>query len=189
MNTVNRSDILLAIIAAADGKPLEPVHLQKVAFLVAQEFGAELPEDYYEFDKNLYGPFSAIIYSDVDLLDYWGQIKIHWHAQHSKRKYAIVDRHVIESLDIPGHILNYIKETVAWAIKMSFGELVRSIYFEFPEYRENSAFRYSEDDAFVESFRRGMTQYRDGRTQPARQWLDEMRRSQDSNLDADSTVG
>lgn len=186
---MNRSDILLAIIASAGGKPLEPVHLQKVAFLVAQEFEGELPEDYYEFDKYRYGPFSAIIYADADLLDYWGQIEIHWHAQHSKRKYTIVDRHVIEALDIPEHILNYIRKTVAWAIKMSFDELVRSIYFEFPEYRENSAFRYSEADAFVESFRRGMTQYREGNTQPARQWLDEMRRSQDSNIDANTTVG
>ena len=35
---MNRTDILLAIIASADGKPLQPVHLQKVAFLVANEF-------------------------------------------------------------------------------------------------------------------------------------------------------
>ena len=35
---MNRSDILLAIIAAADGEVLQPVHLQKVAFLVGDEF-------------------------------------------------------------------------------------------------------------------------------------------------------
>ena len=60
---------------------------------------------------------------------------------------------------------------------MSFNELVQSIYYEFPEYRENSAFKYSEDDAFVESFSRGLTQFREGNVQPARQWLDEMRRN------------
>ena len=107
---MNRTDILLAIIASAEGEALQPVHLQKVAFLLAQEFVSELPEDYYEFDKYRYGPFSAVIYADADLLEYWGKIEIRWHAQNSKRKYTIKDRHVIEDLDIPDHILTYIRE-------------------------------------------------------------------------------
>ena len=178
---MNRTDILLAIIASAEGRHLEPVHLQKVAFLVAQEFEGELPDDYYEFDKYRYGPFSAVIYSDADLLDYWGQIEIRWHLQHSKRKFAVVDRHVIENLDIPERMMTFIRETVAWASKQSFQELVRSIYSMFPEYQENSVFHYSPDEAWLESFSRAIDDYKEGRVYPAREWLIELR----SELEAD----
>lgn len=180
---MNRVDILLAIIASAEGNPLQPVHLQKVAFLLAQEFESELPEDYYEFCKYRFGPFSAVIYADADLLEYWGQIEIRWHAQHSKREYAIVDRHVIEDLNIPAHILTYIRETVDWASKMSFDELVRSIYFEFPEFIENSIFRYSDEEAWFDRLSRAVDDYGEGRVYPAREWLEELRKERiaDSN--------
>ncbi len=181
---MNRIDILLAIIASAEGKPLQPVHLQKVAFLVAQQFESELPEDYYEFEKYRYGPFSATIYADADLLEYWGQIEVRYHAQHSKRKYVIVDRHVIEDLDIPARILTYIRETVTWASKMSFNELVRSIYLEFPEFRENSIFRYSDEESWFDSFSRAVNDYKEGRVYPVREWLEELR----SELIADSNA-
>lgn len=181
---MNRTDILLAIIAAAEGEPLQPVHLQKVAFLVGQEFERELPEDYYAFDKYRYGPFSAIIYADADLLEYWGQIEIRWHAQPSKKEYAVVDRHVIEDLGIPERILTYIRETVAWAARQSFQELVRSIYYLYPEYQENSIFHYSADEALTESIIRGINDYKEGRVYPAREWLEKMR----SELEADSNA-
>ena len=40
---VSRSDILLAIVAAANGKELSRAHLQKVAFLLSEEFRGKLP--------------------------------------------------------------------------------------------------------------------------------------------------
>ena len=46
---IKRADILLKIIAAADGKSLTPVQLQKVAFLIGEERRDEVPEDYYSF--------------------------------------------------------------------------------------------------------------------------------------------
>ena len=186
---MNRTDILLAIIASAEGNPLQPVHLQKVAFLVAQEYERELPEDYYEFDKYRYGPFSAIIYADAELLEYWGLIEIRWQQHNSRREYSISDRHVIEDLGIPEHILTYIRETVTWARKQSFQELVRSIYSMFPEYQENSVFHYSADEAWLESFSRAINDYKEGRVYPAREWLEELRRTQESNINADTTVG
>ena len=68
---VSRSDILLAIIAAANGKELRRVQLQKVAFLVSEEFRGRLPEDFYTFDKEKFGPFCIDIYNDTEMLHYW----------------------------------------------------------------------------------------------------------------------
>ncbi len=181
---MNREAILLAIIAAADGDPLEPVHLQKVAFLVGQEFEGELPVEFYKFDKGKFGPYSSVIYQDAEMLEYWGKIEIRRQAQHAKRKYAILDRHVIEELGIPKRILTYIRETVAWASKQSFEELVRSIYYLFPAYRENSLFKYTQKEAWLESFDRAIDDYKEGRVYPAREWLEELR----NELEADSNA-
>ena len=181
---MNRTDILLAIIASAGGNPLQPVHLQKVAFLVAQEYKRELPEDFYEFDKYRYGPFSAVIYADAELLEYWGLIEIRCPEKPRNREYSIVDRHIIEDLGIPEHILTYIRETVAWASKQSFQELVRSIYSMFPEYQENSVFHYSADEAWIESFSRAVHDYKEGRVYPAREWLKELRCELEANSNA-----
>lgn len=181
---MNRTDILLAIIASADGKPLQPVHLQKVAFLVADEFASELPEDYYQFCKYRYGPFSAAIYQDAEMLEYWGLVKICRAENSREREYAVTDRHVIESLALPERILTYIRETVDWASRQSFQELVRSVYYLFPEYQENSVFNYSDEEAFLDSFRRGINDYKAGRVQPAREWLDKLR----SELEVESNA-
>ncbi len=100
----------------------------------------------------------------------------------------IVDRHIIEELGIPERILVYIRETVAWASKMCFDELVRSIYIEFPEYRENSIFPYSEEEAILDSIRRGMQDLQSGNNYPAQARLDELRHRLQSRENANSLV-
>ena len=37
LSLINRQDVLLAIIAAAEGQDFRRIHLQKAAFLVAEE--------------------------------------------------------------------------------------------------------------------------------------------------------
>ena len=44
---IKRADLLLKIIAAADGEPLTPAQLQKVAFRVEMECSEYMPDDYY----------------------------------------------------------------------------------------------------------------------------------------------
>ena len=185
---MRRSDILLAIIAAARGETLGSVHLQKVAFLVAQQFGAELPANFYEFDKYDYGPFCVEIYHDAELLDYWGLIKIGMTGPRGRKEFSIADHVSLDDLDIPPAINAYILRTVAWAQDQSFQELVRSIYFMYPEYREKSVFQYSDDKAFLESLRRGLKQLSEGKTYPARDRLKALRRKLEPEDDADPVV-
>ncbi len=185
---MRRSDILLAIIAAADGKALSPVHLQKVAFLLSQQFESSLPADYYAFDKYDYGPFSAEIYRDAELLEYWGLVHIGQTGARRPKVYSAADHVVFDSIAIPASVKSYIKRTVAWAQGQSFQELVRSIYFLFPEYRENSVFRYSEEEAFLESLGRGLTQLREGKVYPAKERLEALRGKLEQEQDADPVV-
>ena len=152
-NEVSRSDILLAIIAAANGAELSRVQLQKVAFLLSEEFKDNLPADFYTFDKYNYGPFCIDIYNDTEMLHYWGWIRIRAGKERRFDTYSIAEPFDPQRIQLDGEITNFIKNTVAWVIDMSFGEIVRAIYWLFPEYRENSIFRYSEEEAEIEKFR------------------------------------
>ena len=178
MNTVaaKRSDILLAIVAAAKDKALTRVHVQKVAFLVSEEFKGRLPEDFYTFDKHNYGPFCIDIYNDIEVLHYWGWIQIVRGAQPRHDSYSISASIEPAAIQIDDDIQQFISKTVEWVSDMSFGEIVRAIYWLFPEYRENSIFKYSEAEAEAESFARSIKQLNEGKVYDAKDRLRELKR-------------
>ena len=174
---VSRSDILLAIIAAAEGKALSRVHLQKVALLVSEEFPGRLPDDFYTFDKHNFGPFCIDIYSDTEMLHYWGWVQIEPGSERRYDNYRIGEASHPDGVQLDPDIQRYIDDTVAWVVDMSFGELVRAVYKLFPEYLENSRFKYSEAQAEAESFARSVRQLGEGRTYSAKDRLREIKQS------------
>lgn len=139
---MTRADLLLKIIAAADGEPLTPAQLQKVAFLVGTEFRERLPADYYEFRKYDYGPFCADVYRDAEVLEQEGKVSITIHRRGGWREYAATVKGYRTELDnVSPEISAFIKEKVSWARGLTFQQLVRAIYQDFPAYRENSVFQ------------------------------------------------
>ena len=167
---VSRSDILLAIVAAADGKELSRVQLQKVAFLLSEEFKGRLPADFYKFDKHKYGPFCIDIYHDTEMLLYWGWIR----SKPGTDKYSISEQFSLPGFQFNEDIKRYIKDTVAWVADMSFGELVRAVYLLYPELLERSKFDFDKEQAIHESFERSLKQQRDGQTALAADFIDEL---------------
>lgn len=169
---IQANDVLFAIVAAAGSKKIDLVHLQKVAFLVSEKFGQELA-GLYTFRKYHYGPFCQAIYGDLNMLQEYGFIQ----GEEGKQKtYFVMHQLGLEDFNLPNDLIQYIRETVAWVIEMSFDELLGAIYYLFPEYHENSAFRYSEQDAMVESFERALRQHKQGETYDARARLKELSR-------------
>ena len=164
MSCVDRQDVLLAIIEAADARGLKHVHLQKAVFLVAEEFKGKLPDDFYAFTKHHLGPFSHDVYRDAEILNHSGCISIKYGEERRDDTFAIVADCGIESVELPDKLTRYIEESVDWIIDMNFPELVRAIYFLFPEYQENSCFAYDAAQAVIESFARGLKQSREGKT-------------------------
>ena len=99
---MKRADLLLKIIAAAEGQPLTPAQLQKVAFLLGMEFCEQLPDDYYEFRKYDYGPFCAEVYHDAEQLEHEGKIAISINRRGGWQEYAATVRGYRADLeDIP----------------------------------------------------------------------------------------
>lgn len=171
---VSRTEILLTIIAAADGKELSRVHLQKVAFLVSKEFEGRLPSDFYTFDKYDYGPFSIDIYNDTEMLHYWGQIRTKPSDEGSGERYTVSEDISFDGLRLDEDIKRYIKNTVDWVADMTFGQLVRAVYKLYPEFLERSKVKFNKEQAIHESFERGLQQLEDGHATLAVNFVDEL---------------
>ena len=138
---MKRTELLLKIIAAAEGKPLTPAQLQKVAFLLGMEFHGQLPDDYYDFRKHDYGPFCVDVYRDAEMLEREGKVVISIHPRGGWQQYSATLAGIrAEVNDIPDDISTFILDKVRWARELSFPELVRAVYREFPQFRENSVF-------------------------------------------------
>lgn len=139
---IPRKDILLSIIVAAQGEPISPVQLQKIAFLVGQQFKKELPpERYYNFVPYDYGPFCKEIYTDAIDLEKEGYVQINPSPHHTRRLYrATYSSRDFSLSHIPPELKHYIEEAVEWARSLTFRQLVSSIYKHYPEFGVNSIF-------------------------------------------------
>src|SRR2546422_2763730 len=71
---MTKRDWLLVAISAADRDGLDPVQLQKSLFLLGEKGRPFVGRDFYQFVPHNYGPFSAEIYADADLLEASGYI-------------------------------------------------------------------------------------------------------------------
>lgn len=162
--TANKEIILIAIIAAAGENGLDRVQLQKSAFLVGEEFEGEL-KNYYQFRPYMYGPFAQDIYSDVERLSDGPMIETFF--DDGRQWYRIACDSNSWQHTLPGELDSGVKRIVGWVSRMSsFYELVRAIYFLYPEQRENSVLPYSEELAIEESIARGLRDLAAGRTRP-----------------------
>ena len=139
---MQRTDLLLKIITAANGEPVTPLQLQKIAFLVGMEFQDELPPNYYQFQPYDYGPFCVAVYRDAEFLEREGLITIRRNPRGGWKEYfalyaaAAKDLHVI-----PQNIQEFVDTKVQWAREVGFQEVVRTIYMEYPQFKVNSVFQ------------------------------------------------
>ncbi len=139
---MKRTDLLLKIIVAANGEPVTPAQLQKVAFRLGIECSKYMPDDYYQFRKYDYGPFSADIYRDAEELEREGKIRISINPRGGWREYASTVRGYMTAIeDMPEEVSTFIADKVCWARGLSFQQLVREVYQMYPAYRENSVFQ------------------------------------------------
>lgn len=141
---MNREDWTMLVIAAAGGKPLSPVQLQKCLFLLGKTFGDRIGTDYYEFVPYLYGPFDAQVYEDAKALSSKGYVALEPSASGRWIEYAAtpagMERAQTIKTEVDGRIAEYVENLVGWAQRLSFQDLLRAIYQKFPEFKENSVF-------------------------------------------------
>jgi len=142
---MDRKDVLLLVIAAAEGNPLSPVQLQKTLFLIGKADLKETPAPFYEFEAYDYGPFDVSIYRDAEMLEAEGLVlrpqssRGNWTdtiiSPSGSAKASVLN----QDLSLP--IKDYLKDLTTWALAQTFASLVRYIYDQWPEFRANSVFQ------------------------------------------------
>lgn len=171
--TATRERILIAIIAAAGEDGLDRAQLQKSAFLVGEEFEGKL-KNFYQFRPYMYGPFAQEIYSDIERLSDGPMIETF--LDDGRQWFRMACDTTTWQYTLSDELESGVKRIVGWVSRMSsFYELVRAIYFIYPEQRENSVLPYSEELAIEESIARGLRDMAAGRTRPVDDLIAELR--------------
>jgi hypothetical protein len=130
-------------IAQAKGEALTPVQLQKILFLLGKEMPAATGKAFYSFHPYNYGPFDSQVYSDAELLSDMGLLSIQRPSRWAE--YAVTPAGLVRAAELEkqasSEALSYLRKIVEWARSLSFQQLVRSIYKQYPEFRTNSVFQ------------------------------------------------
>lgn len=142
---MNRKDWTLLVLAAAKGKPLTPVQLQKTLFLLGQQLPDATSGDYYRFTPYHYGPFDSTVYDDARDLRDEGLAVITQSSRGRWSEYAATPATIEEAgrvrQEIDAKVASYIEKLVEWVQSLSFEDLLRSVYAAYPEMKERSVFR------------------------------------------------
>jgi len=130
--------------------------------LVGEEFEGKLT-NFYQFRPYIYGPFAQDIYADLERLSDGPIIETFF--DEGRQWYRISGDNESWQYSLTDELASGVKQIVGWISGMSsFYELVRAIYYLYPEQRENSVLPYSEDLAIEESIARGLRDMAAGRT-------------------------
>jgi uncharacterized protein len=142
---MNRRDLLLAILAASEGRPFEPVQIQKTVFLVTQNVPGIVTEgDGFNFVPYDYGPFDAAVYTEAEELSRCNLAIIsrssrgRWNTYAASHAGIVRGRQLLEALE--PEVRQYIENITKWVQAQSFGSIVKFIYETYPKMRENSIF-------------------------------------------------
>jgi hypothetical protein len=143
---MNRQELLLAVLASAEGRPFTPVQIQKALFLLSRRMPDLLTQGPgYQFQPYDYGPFDPNVYADAGALSSAGLVVVAPSGIGRWNTYAASDAGVLRGREILAaaseRARNYLREVSAWVRAQSFSSLVKSIYEAYPEMRANSIFR------------------------------------------------
>ena len=142
---MKNSDWTFLVVAAADGKPLSPVQLQKSLFLLSRNLTpAQLQRDsLYDFQPYDYGPFDSTVYRDGEALASADLLMIGDGFNH--RTYCATPLGIKKARELrqllDSRAASYLDEVVNWVLRQGFGDLVRAIYKSYPEMRDRSVFK------------------------------------------------
>lgn len=141
---MKRTDWLLLTIAAGKGAGLTPVQLQKSLFLLGRFLPQDVGPSYYRFIPYNYGPFCVDVYRDAEKLEREGLVNIP-RPEGNLPTYRVAKvgedraRRVARMLSLQQS--EYVRRVVEWTQSLSFPALVRAIYQQFPEFKQNSVFQ------------------------------------------------
>jgi uncharacterized protein len=144
---MNRRALVLAILAAAEGRTYTPVQIQKSVFLVCDQFPHLIDEGpQFNFQPYDYGPFDSDVYSVIDVLRSDGLAVVAPSPSGNWNTYAASDAGIDEGDEVLNNAMGddarkYVRAVSDWVRSLRFKSLVKSIYEAYPHMRANSIFK------------------------------------------------
>lgn len=139
-----RSDMVLAALAAAgEGRSFSPVQVQKLFFLLDREASHLVAGPHFHFQPYDYGPFDREVYAELDALKLRGLVDTAGDSNY--RRYTLTqpgfEAGRQELAAWSQEASDYAAQVTQWVQKLSFQQLVSSIYAKYPDMKVNSVFR------------------------------------------------
>ena len=136
-------DWLLVLLRAPsqDSPPaLDPIRIQKALFYISRQ--DRVPDgEKYEFEPYNYGPYSRQIYADLDVLVASGLVALVPDASRRWSRYTLTSSGSSRANELLPTLRNWIdliETTRELVTGLSFRDLLRRVYREFPEFAVNS---------------------------------------------------
>ena len=140
---MNRQEILLAALSAGGrGVSYDPVHVQKLMFLIDREVAGDVDGPHFNFRPYDYGPFDSTVYTELERMQRLGLTAI---VIGYYRSYGLTEegyaRGVALLETLPERARDFINRAANWVRSVSFSQLVSAIYDKYPDMKTASIFR------------------------------------------------
>ena len=140
---LNRNEYVRAVLATAGDASFEPVHVQKLFFLLDERLAKRMGGRYFHFQPYDYGPFDKEVYDALGNLHVTGdvQVDVDWRGlRHYCLTPAGLDRGKRDLAKLSKALQAEIQRHTEWVRAQSFATLVSTIYKFYPHMRANSVF-------------------------------------------------
>lgn len=141
---MNRNDLLLTALAAGGVEAtFSPVQVQKLFFLIDREAHHLVGGPHFNFRPYDYGPFDRAVYDELSVLASKDLAKVQNSGKY--RTYSLSAAGLslgnAKLAELPENARTFLAEIATWVQKLSFEQLVASIYQAYPDMKVNSVFR------------------------------------------------
>lgn len=142
---LSREDVVLAALSPAGGAPHTPVQVQKLLFLIDRNLSSILGGPKFDFQPYHYGPFDKEVYATLEELAQAGVVEITRGRRGDWPEYRLTPEGQARALKVVARLderaRSYIERVSFFVRRLSFSELVASIYKAYPEMRVRSVFQ------------------------------------------------
>ncbi len=119
------------------------MQIQKLFFLIDREAAHLLDGPHFNFRPYDYGPFDDAVYSGLEHLSRHDLVTIGEAGRYrvyslSPEGYRVGTEKLAE---LPENVRTYLVDLAGWLRRMSFTQLVSTIYRRYPDMKANSVFR------------------------------------------------
>ena len=127
-----------------ENESMDRIRIMKTLFLLDKQIDQRL-SNFYQFTPYLYGPFSLEVYTDLDELRQEGHIQLELTLPLNWSRYRLTEKGIsaVDKIykEIPAPLKTKMREVKNLVTGLSFVELLRYVYKEYPEYAYSSVIK------------------------------------------------